>query len=62
MLVGVGDKAVRTINSIAVAENVKSEQNTLSPGFTPANFTAKCKLAVPLMVDIQSSYRWSDGH
>ena len=30
-----------------VAAKVMSEQNTLSPCLTPANFTAKCKAAVP---------------
>ena len=30
-----------------VASKVTSEQNTFSPGFTPANFTAICKAAVP---------------
>ena len=39
---------------LIVAANVMSEQNTLSPGFTPASFTAICKAAVP--VDKATAY------
>ena len=40
-------QSFRLFPLLTVAENVRSEHSTTSPGRTPASFTARCSAAVP---------------